>query len=175
MIKPGHPFWGKSTAECVITVLKQTREPMRWRDIYAYMIRGGFVFVTGLPGKTIDQHLAKLARERRILRISRGVYSAYPAAEQRKLRRGSRGIAPIDLRGRRFGSLVVDGITDRSGRGRHRYWMCLCDCGSSKEIRGDALLNGYHLSCGCGRSAASKERANHQRRGINGRWENVNV
>lgn len=176
-IKPGHPFWGKSTADCIVVVLEKECRPMCSRDIYHCMVANGFHFATFFPIKTIDQHLYKLIKGGRAFRISRGVFGPMPPPLPPKpelgLRRGSRGIAPISLIGRRFGSLVALEITNRQGRGRHRYWHCLCDCGAEKEIRGDALLNGYHLSCGCGRRAASRERASVQGRSPNGRWEDA--
>jgi hypothetical protein len=74
-----------------------------------------------------------------------------------------RGVgSPIDLAGWRFGRLVAIARSGRAGKGRHIYWVCRCDCGVETEARGDALLNGYHLSCGCHRVAASAERATRQ-------------
>lgn len=66
---------------------------------------------------------------------------------------------PIDLAGRVFGKLTaISKCEHRIGKGRHRYWLCRCECGAEKEIRADGLLNGYHLSCGCHRASASRER-----------------
>lgn len=70
-----------------------------------------------------------------------------------------RGARAIDLMGRSFGKLMVIARCDhRVGKGRHRYWLCRCECGVEKEIRADALLNGYYLSCGCRRAQASASR-----------------
>lgn len=57
-----------------------------------------------------------------------------------------------DLTGRRFGRLVVrarapDHIT-ASGY-HHVMWLCDCDCGNEKIIRGKSLIAGYTKSCGC--------------------------
>lgn len=50
-----------------------------------------------------------------------------------------------DLTGRRFGKLVVLSRDVRDG-----YWICECDCGNRKSIRGNSLTmrNGTR-SCGC--------------------------
>lgn len=52
-----------------------------------------------------------------------------------------------DLTGQRFGKLVVLGKGESKGPGR-TTWVCLCDCGNKKTIRGDSLKNGYTKSCG---------------------------
>lgn len=57
-----------------------------------------------------------------------------------------------DLTGQRFGYLVVKKLshfhTTPSGQ-RVAYWMCVCDCGKEKVIRGTSLKSGYATSCGC--------------------------
>mgnify|MGYP001570879974 CR=1 FL=1 len=54
----------------------------------------------------------------------------------------------VDLRGRRFGRLLVQ---SRYGSGVHKCatWTCCCDCGSVKTISSGALLSGKTQSCGC--------------------------
>jgi hypothetical protein len=86
---------------------------------------------------------------------------------------GRRGSTPIDLTGKRFGSLVAVQISNRRNMARHAFWHCRCDCGNTKEIRGDALTNGYHLSCGCHRRAASKQRTKTLLRGTDGTFLNA--
>lgn len=54
----------------------------------------------------------------------------------------------IDLTGRRFGRLVVLSISPRK-EGRNQYWLCRCDCGCVKSVRGDLLRGGRTVSCGC--------------------------
>jgi len=34
-------------------------------------------------------------------------------------------------------------------RGEHSYWLCKCDCGKEKIIRGNDLKTGRTKSCGC--------------------------
>lgn len=52
-----------------------------------------------------------------------------------------------DLRGKRFGRLLVIGVDDRGTK--KTYWYCQCDCGNVKSIRSDALIGGMTHSCGC--------------------------
>lgn len=54
-----------------------------------------------------------------------------------------------DLTGKRFGRLTV---IERAGNvdGNHsRTWLCQCDCGNKKVIRGAVLNRGGAISCGC--------------------------
>lgn len=54
-----------------------------------------------------------------------------------------------DLRGMRFGRLVVLSETDRRAQGGTVVWRCQCDCGRTAEVSSRQLLNGYTKSCGC--------------------------
>ena len=57
-----------------------------------------------------------------------------------------------DLTGQRFGRLTVIKRTDNYilKNGRHKVmWLCRCDCGTIKIIRGESLKQGDTLSCGC--------------------------
>lgn len=51
-----------------------------------------------------------------------------------------------DLTGQRFGKLTV--IQRASNRGNKVYWLCECDCGNQKEIRGSSLTSNVTKSCG---------------------------
>jgi hypothetical protein len=53
-----------------------------------------------------------------------------------------------DLTGLRFGNIVVKDFVRLNGQKR-RIWLCLCDCGNTKEIRADALTRGTVTTCGC--------------------------
>lgn len=47
--------------------------------------------------------------------------------------------------GKKFGRLtVLEEVQDHKGR-----WLCLCDCGNTKEVSGNHLRNGSIRSCGC--------------------------
>ena len=52
-----------------------------------------------------------------------------------------------DLTGQRFSSLVVIRHDRHTNHGE--YWLCRCDCGKEKSIRGDSLTCGATISCGC--------------------------
>jgi hypothetical protein len=53
-----------------------------------------------------------------------------------------------DLRGMRFGRLVVQ---EEVGRDKHGkvLWKTLCDCGNTKVVSSGLLLKGHTRSCGC--------------------------
>ena len=67
------------------------------------------------------------------------------AAVETKKRRAPAG---LDLRGRRFDRLTVVGEAQPDSS-RSRRWDCLCDCGSAKSARTNALISGSTRSCGC--------------------------
>ena len=54
--------------------------------------------------------------------------------------------------GKRFGRLTVQKRSERKGNGGELYWICLCDCGTITEIRGQNLKRtdgNQTISCGC--------------------------
>lgn len=54
-----------------------------------------------------------------------------------------------DLTGQRFGRLVpVEYLGVPAGRKRGR-WLCVCECGKSKDVMGKSLRTGQVRSCGC--------------------------
>lgn len=71
-----------------------------------------------------------------------------------------------DLTGRKFGRWVVlyrDG-SDRKGQ---RLWMCRCDCGTERRVRGIKLLTGEAFACGCyGAEQTSKRSTIHGERNL---------
>lgn len=58
----------------------------------------------------------------------------------------------VDRIGHRYGRLVVfaaaDPAIEPTGRSR-AMWLCKCDCGNEKSIRGSDLHSGRTRSCGC--------------------------
>ena len=54
----------------------------------------------------------------------------------------------IDLTGKRFGRLIVIRDTGEK-RGNEHLWLCKCDCGNEKIVRGVSLRSGGTSSCGC--------------------------
>ncbi|MDE1179451.1 hypothetical protein [Paraburkholderia sp.] len=54
----------------------------------------------------------------------------------------------IDLRGRKFGKLLVL-VDTRRRKSRRPIWECHCDCGETVAVLGKYLQNGDTKSCGC--------------------------
>lgn len=61
-----------------------------------------------------------------------------------------------DLTGRKFGKLTVIKLDHKKhyesngkSKGFMYYWLCKCDCGNIKVIRGVSLTTGHTKSCGC--------------------------
>lgn len=52
-----------------------------------------------------------------------------------------------DLTGKNFGKLCV--LKRGNHPSRHVYWLCRCECGTEKLIRGGHLNDGKIKSCGC--------------------------
>lgn len=66
----------------------------------------------------------------------------------RKSRAGGRNL--IDLKGKRFGRLVVlEEAPNPRKNGKEAYWKCKCDCGKIKNICGGSLRKELTTSCGC--------------------------
>lgn len=63
----------------------------------------------------------------------------------------------VDLRGRRFGRLLVLEEVGRSKCG-HVLWKCKCDCGNETVVRGRSLRRGDTTSCGCHRTTHGMSR-----------------
>lgn len=57
--------------------------------------------------------------------------------------------AQINLKGKRFGKLVVLRFHDRHSRRRRIRWWCRCDCGVEWAVRADLLKRTE--TCGCSR------------------------
>lgn len=53
-----------------------------------------------------------------------------------------------DLRGRRFGRLVVQEYVDRPQHAG-AFWDCACDCGGRVVVAAGRLVSGNTQSCGC--------------------------
>jgi hypothetical protein len=60
----------------------------------------------------------------------------------------------IDHTGQRFGRWTVLAFAKSDARGQ-AHWLCKCDCGEQKVVRGADLRNGSTFSCGCFKTAAS--------------------
>lgn len=55
----------------------------------------------------------------------------------------------LDLTGRRFGRLLVLMRAPNKSGVKNAMWLCRCDCGITKAMRGDTLKNRDARSCGC--------------------------
>lgn len=53
-----------------------------------------------------------------------------------------------NLKGQKFGKLTALYPTSMKD-GSHMYWMCLCECGQTKEVSSNGLQRGSTQSCGC--------------------------
>lgn len=54
-----------------------------------------------------------------------------------------------DLKGARFGRLLVIERSFEDTRHRAAKWLCICDCGKDTVQRADVLKIGHAQSCGC--------------------------
>lgn len=63
----------------------------------------------------------------------------------------------INLLGEKFGRLLVVERTNNDAAGRTQ-WLCECDCGTLKTVRGKDLRQGKVVSCGCWKNELIKER-----------------
>lgn len=59
----------------------------------------------------------------------------------------------LDLKGKRFGKLVV--IEPYEYRTGGWMWKCKCDCGKETTAYGSKLTHGKKKSCGCGRDKSN--------------------
>ena len=53
----------------------------------------------------------------------------------------------IDLTGQKIGRWTV--LEKAPNKNKTVYWLCQCDCGTIKEVRGQCLREGESISCGC--------------------------
>ena len=70
---------------------------------------------------------------------------------------GNDGRTRIDIIGQEYGRLTV---IEYSGKDKNKnsLWVCKCDCGNEKTIRGSHLKNGGIRSCGCLNKEVAKKR-----------------
>jgi hypothetical protein len=64
----------------------------------------------------------------------------------------------IDLTGQKFGRLTVIKQV-KNDNSNHINWLCKCDCGNEKTMRGDHLTRNIVKSCGCYNREISKIKA----------------
>lgn len=64
----------------------------------------------------------------------------------------------LDLVGERFGRLIVLKRAENDKQ-KNTMWLCGCECGNDKIVRGDHLKAGLIKSCGCLRSEVCSQKA----------------
>lgn len=66
------------------------------------------------------------------------------------------GRKAMDLIGMKFGRLTV---IERVGTDKHKkiLWLCKCECGNVKVVRGGDLKSGNTISCGCEHKERARE------------------
>lgn len=77
-----------------------------------------------------------------------------------------------DLTGEQFGKLTVLKKDESKGNDRIK-WLCLCECGNTKTIRGSDLRSGKIKSCGCARIKGNHRTHNMTNTRIYRIWCNV--
>jgi len=60
---------------------------------------------------------------------------------------GGLNMKRTDLKGKKFGRLTVIDVAYYNGR--QLKWLCKCECGATKEINAQSLVDGKSKSCGC--------------------------
>lgn len=55
----------------------------------------------------------------------------------------------IDISGKKFGKWTVLYKTGRLSKSPSVYWMCKCDCGTERNVRGSLLTEGLSTNCRC--------------------------
>lgn len=61
----------------------------------------------------------------------------------------------IDLTGKKFNRWTV--LKKADSKNGSVYWVCQCECGTVKEVRGQHLKSGASKSCGCLQTEKAKE------------------
>jgi len=63
----------------------------------------------------------------------------------------------IDMTGRKFGRYTAQWPAGTHGQSYGVWWLCSCDCGELRTIRGEVLRSGATRSCGCARNEFRSE------------------
>lgn len=78
----------------------------------------------------------------------------------------------IDLTGKKFGKLTVISKAESDKYGATR-WLCECDCGNKKIVRGNGLKRGYVKSCGCIRVSPPNTKHKESKTKLYQRWISI--
>lgn len=81
----------------------------------------------------------------------------------------------IDLTGKKFGKLTV--IKRDTSYVKIVRWICKCDCGNTKTVRGYCLKDGTTQSCGClsGKSNIGKRRPDGSKKNIGKKFNRLTI
>jgi hypothetical protein len=76
---------------------------------------------------------------------------------------GERMTNYTDLTEKRFGKLVAIKKVNKPEnlKGTNSYWLCKCDCGKEKIIKGVDLIRNKSTSCGCNRRKEEGKASSH--------------
>ena len=55
----------------------------------------------------------------------------------------------INLTGQRFGRFTAIKRSDQLAYSKEAAWLCMCDCGNMRTVKGSKLRSGKSRSCGC--------------------------
>ena len=75
-----------------------------------------------------------------------------------------------DISGWKFGKLTALEPTGARAPNGNIVWLCVCDCGTLKEVATDKLKGRRIVTCGCGRDGSSRL-SDHP---LYSTWENIN-
>lgn len=67
----------------------------------------------------------------------------------------------IDIKGQKFGNLIVLDDFGKRTRNNDVIVTCLCECGNIKDILINSLKRGLTKSCGCQQGSGSRKQINH--------------
>jgi hypothetical protein len=93
----------------------------------------------------------EVIRSRFYLITKKGPLKSCGCFDKTKIRRSM--VFTENLVGKRFGKLIVLKHDDKTNDKFCHYWLCRCDCGNEKIIKGSQLKQGHTNSCGCFRYA----------------------
>ena len=70
-----------------------------------------------------------------------------------------------------YGRLEVIGPLERDPGNSEDWWVCLCECGKAKNVRGADLRRGKTQSCGCYHRKRASDGGKRSRGGGRRAWE----
>ena len=80
-------------------------------------------------------------------------------------------MAAAELAGSKFGRWLVLSRSENNKPGK-TMWNCVCECGTTRVVRGDALIGNKTFSCGCLRTEKQTKHGMNESR-LYSIWENI--